>query len=110
MRRSDRMERCVKAWAGRPRFCFHQPVRGTDGCARWGPGARRRCDEVDDELSDLLASAVTPLGLELLDLELRAALVRVVVDRVGGADLDLIALATRAVSVVLDAHDPFPGQ
>ena len=28
----------------------------------------------------------------------------------GGVDLDAIATATRAVSVVLDAHDPFPGK
>jgi len=64
---------------------------------------------VDDELNDLLASTVASLGLELLDVERRAASVRVVVDRVGGADLDAIAQATRAVSAVLDAHDPFPG-
>jgi len=67
-------------------------------------------DQVDDELSDLLASAVAPLGLELVDLERRSTSVRVVVDRVGGVDLDAIASATRAVSAVLDAHDPLPGQ
>jgi ribosome maturation factor RimP len=67
-------------------------------------------DQVDDELSDLLASTVAPLGLELVDLERRATSVRVVVDRAGGVDLEAIAQATRAVSAVLDAHDPFPGQ
>jgi ribosome maturation factor RimP len=67
-------------------------------------------DQVDDELSDLLASAVAPLGLELVDLERRSTSVRVVVDRAGGVDLEAIAAATRAVSVVLDAHDPLPGQ
>lgn len=67
-------------------------------------------DQVDDELSDLLASAVGPLGLELVDLERRSTSVRVVVDRVGGVDLDAIASATRAVSAVLDVHDPLPGQ
>lgn len=67
-------------------------------------------DQVDDELSDLLASTVGPLGLELVDLERRATSVRVVVDRVGGVDLEAIAAATRAVSAVLDAHDPLPGQ
>ena len=67
-------------------------------------------DQVDDELSDLLASTVAPLGLELVDLERRSTSVRVVVDRVGGVDLEAIAAATRAVSAVLDAHDPFPGQ
>jgi len=67
-------------------------------------------DQVDDELSDLLASAVAPLGLDLVDIERRATSVRVVVDRTGGVDLEAIAAATRAVSVVLDGHDPFPGQ
>ena len=65
---------------------------------------------MDDELADLLASAVGPHGLELADLELRSTTVRVVVDRAGGVDLDAIATATRAVSEVLDAHDPFPGK
>ncbi len=67
-------------------------------------------DQVDDELSDLLASTVAPLGLELVDLERRSTSVRVVVDRAGGVDLEAIAAATRAVSAALDAHDPFPGQ
>jgi ribosome maturation factor RimP len=67
-------------------------------------------DQVDDELSDLLASTVAPLGLELVDLERRAKSVRVVVGRTGGVDLDAIAAATRAVSVALDEHDPFPGE
>jgi ribosome maturation factor RimP len=65
-------------------------------------------DQVDEELSGLLASTVAPLGLELVDLELRSSSVRVVVDRDGGVDLEAIAGATRAVSAVLDAHDPFP--
>jgi ribosome maturation factor RimP len=65
---------------------------------------------VDDELFDLLASTVAALGLELVDAEVRAGLVRVVVDRTGGADVDAIAEATRAVSAVLDAHDPQPGR
>jgi ribosome maturation factor RimP len=67
-------------------------------------------DQVDDELSDLLASTVAPLGLELVDLERRSTMVRVVVDRDGGVDLEAIAAATRAVSAVLDTHDPFPDQ
>jgi ribosome maturation factor RimP len=64
---------------------------------------------VGDELFDILAPTVTGLGLELVDLELRAGLLRVVVDRPGGADLDTISSVTRAVSEVLDRNDPFPG-
>ena len=64
---------------------------------------------MDEELTALLSSTVENLGLELVDVERRAASVRVVVDRPGGADLDVIAAATRAVSSTLDSHDPFPG-
>lgn len=63
-----------------------------------------------DELLDLLASTVAPFGLELVDLELRPGVIRVVVDGPEGAGLDAISEATRAVSHVLDAHDPVPGQ
>jgi ribosome maturation factor RimP len=64
---------------------------------------------MDQELVDLVASTITPLGLELVDLEIKAATVRVVVDGRAGADLDLIASATRALSTLFDRHDPIPG-
>lgn len=64
---------------------------------------------MDDELFELLASPVAALGLELMDAEVRPGHVRVVIDRSGGADVDAIAEATRAVSAVLDDHDPQPG-
>lgn len=63
-----------------------------------------------DELWEMLASTVAPLGLELLDAEVRPGLVRVVVDASGGAGLEVIAEATRAVSAALDRQDPLPGQ
>jgi ribosome maturation factor RimP len=65
---------------------------------------------VDDELLGLLASTIAALGLELVDADVRVGLVRVVVDRAGGADVDSIAEATRAISALLDAHDPQPGR
>lgn len=63
-----------------------------------------------DELVDLLASTVAPTGLEVLEVEVKAGLVRVVVDAPGGAELGAIADATRAVSAALDQHDPLPGK
>lgn len=63
-----------------------------------------------DELFDVLAPAVAPTGLELVDVEVRSGLVRVTVDGPAGVDLDAIAEATRAVSAALDAHDPLPGR
>jgi ribosome maturation factor RimP len=65
---------------------------------------------VDDELFDLLASRVGALGLDLVDLEVRAGMVKVTVDRDGGADIESIADATRAISRFLDDHDPQPGR
>jgi ribosome maturation factor RimP len=63
-----------------------------------------------DELYDLLGAAVAALGLEVVDVELHAAVLRVVVDGPGGVDLEALSNATRMVSDVLDAHDPFPGR
>ena len=65
---------------------------------------------MDDELFDLLASTLVPLGLELVDLENRGRVLRVVVDRVGGVDLEGVAEATRVVSAALDRADPVPGR
>ena len=49
--------RCVEAWAGSPRFCFHRPDRCDQRPTRpWRDEGGGR--QVDDELSDLLASTV----------------------------------------------------
>ena len=93
---------------GQPTLLLSQPVRVGDGVTLEGP--REVDDKVEDELTELLASTVEPLGLELVEVDRRAGSVRVVVDRPGGADLEALAEATRAVSVVLDDHDPFPGR
>lgn len=96
----------VEAWAGSPRFCFGTAFRLV---GRGSEDEEEVIDDVTDELSDAVASAIEPLGLEVADLALRPGLVRVVVDRPGGVDLDAIAEATRAVSAVLDRLDPLPG-
>jgi ribosome maturation factor RimP len=60
-----------------------------------------------DTIAQALVPAVSALGLELYDVELsgtaRARILRVMVDREGGVDLDAIADATQAVSPLLDA-------
>jgi len=48
--------------------------------------------------------------LELFDVEHGAGLLRVLVDRAGGVDLEALAEATRAISVILDDVDPIPGR
>jgi ribosome maturation factor RimP len=62
-----------------------------------------------DELQAAVAPVVEGLGLELVDLELRPGLVRVVVDRRGGVDLDSVSKVTKELSGFLDSHDPMPG-
>jgi ribosome maturation factor RimP len=60
-----------------------------------------------DTIAQALAPAVSEQGLDLYDVELsgsgRARILRVMVDREGGVDLDAIADATQAVSPLLDA-------
>ena len=66
--------------------------------------------DASQALTALIEPVVTPLGLDLYDVELagakgRAPTLRVLVDRTGGGavDLDAITEATRALSPVLDA-------
>ena len=62
-----------------------------------------------DELQDTIAPMVEALGLELVDLEVRPGVVKVVIDREGGVDLDAISGATREISSLFDRKDPMPG-
>jgi ribosome maturation factor RimP len=65
---------------------------------------------VSEALYDALSPILAASGLDLVDLEVRAGLVRVTVDREGGIDLDALAQANRAVSAALDDLDPVPGR
>ncbi len=60
-----------------------------------------------DTIAQALAPAVSELGLDLYDVDVsgtgRARILRVMIDREGGVDLEAIADATRAVSPLLDA-------
>ena len=61
-------------------------------------------------LQALIEPVLASSGVELDDLELASGVVRVVVDRPGGVDLDTISDLTYRVSALLDEHDPFPGR
>ncbi len=63
-------------------------------------------ERVERLVSPLLESR----GLHLYDVEHTGANLRVLVDRPGGVDLDLLAEVTRDLSSVLDAEDPLPGR
>ncbi len=66
-----------------------------------------------EQLWDLLAGHLDAESLELDDLEVAGTgggrIVRVVVDAEGGVDVDRLAETSRALSRLLDAHDPFDG-
>jgi ribosome maturation factor RimP len=63
-----------------------------------------------ERVRSLVEPVATDLDLELVDVELAGGILRITVDRPGGLDLDVIAKATRAVSRLLDEHDPVPGR
>ncbi len=69
---------------------------------------------VRDRLTELVASAVEPLGYELLGVEYLAqghhSLLRIYIDSPGGITLEDCERASRQVSAVLDVEDPIKGQ
>ena len=58
----------------------------------------------------LVEGPLAASGLELVDVEHRASVLRITVDRPGGVDLDTISSASRLVSDELDRHDVVPGR
>jgi ribosome maturation factor RimP len=60
------------------------------------------------DLYELLAPVVGNTGLELVDVELRAGVLTVTVDRPGGVDLEGLTEVNRVVSALLDERDPIP--
>ncbi len=66
---------------------------------------------VSDRVRDLIEPTLATQGLELVDVEQRANILRVSIDRPDGVDLDAISTATRLVSADLDRHDDLvPGR
>jgi ribosome maturation factor RimP len=61
-----------------------------------------------DDIRETVEPVVTAAGLELWDVELGAGLVRILVDRPGGVDLDALGSVTESVSAALDLHDGGP--
>src|SRR4051794_16854531 len=65
---------------------------------------------VVERVRSSVAPLLADLGLEIYDIEHAGGVLRIVVDKPGGVDLDAIALATRVVSRQLDHADPIPGR
>jgi ribosome maturation factor RimP len=61
-----------------------------------------------EPVRDLVEPLITAAGLEVWDIELRPGLLRILVDRPGGVDLDAIGEVSEAVSRLLDSHDVGP--
>lgn len=57
-----------------------------------------------------LGPVLSPLGLDLYDVEFSAGTLAVVVTRDGGIDLEALTEANRVVSAWLDANDPIEGR
>lgn len=62
-----------------------------------------------DRVTEVVTPVVNDLGVELVDVEHKGAVLRVVVDQVGGIGLDRVAEVTKALSSALDDADPLPG-
>jgi len=58
-----------------------------------------------ETIRELAEPIVAAAGLELWDVEVTAGIVRVLVDRPAGADLDALTQASRGLSAVLDANE-----
>lgn len=63
-----------------------------------------------EHLRALIEPALAAQGLELFDLLIGGGIVRVVIDREGGVDLETVTAATRELNRVLDESDPVPGR
>jgi ribosome maturation factor RimP len=63
-----------------------------------------------ERVRTLVEPVIAGLGLELFDVELTGGILRVTVDKAGGLDLDAISDTSRAISRILDEHDPVPGR
>jgi len=61
---------------------------------------------VAERVAAVIAPVVDDLGLQLYDIDHQGGIVRVLVDRDGGVDIDAITEATRRISRALDEADP----
>jgi len=62
------------------------------------------------DLETPLRSLLSPLGIDLYDLEMSHGTLNVVVTKAGGIDLEEVTKANRTISEWLDANDPIAGR
>jgi ribosome maturation factor RimP len=61
-----------------------------------------------ESIRELVEPVLTAAGLECWDVELASGVVRVLVDRTGGIDLDTLGIVSQDVSAILDTHEAGP--
>lgn len=70
--------------------------------------------EIRDKVIALVEPVLAEQGLELVDIEHRredrGQVVRVLVDREGGVDLETLSRLSRELSVLFDVEEPVPGR
>ncbi|MEZ5208960.1 MAG: ribosome maturation factor RimP [Acidimicrobiales bacterium] len=66
--------------------------------------------ETERRITDIVTPLLDEVGLRCYDIEHRGSTLRVLVDRDGGADMDQITRATKAISRALDEEDPLAGR
>src|SRR5947208_2447471 len=59
---------------------------------------------------ELIEPLLTPSGFELVDVELKAGVLQISIDRPGGIDLEADSQAATVISAALDAADPIDGR
>ena len=65
---------------------------------------------VVDRVRELVAPVVADVGADLYDVEFNGGILRILVDRDGGIDIDSIKTISKSSSRVLDDADPIPGR
>lgn len=63
-----------------------------------------------EHLRALVEPALAERELELFDIQIGGGVVRIMVDRPGGIDLEQVTAATRLINDLLDEQDPLPGR
>lgn len=66
--------------------------------------------KVEETVKEAGAPLLDDLGLELWDVHWGGGRLRLTVDRKGGVDSQVLALASRTISAELDVLDPIPGR
>jgi ribosome maturation factor RimP len=65
--------------------------------------------DIAERVRGIVEPLLTDLGLEIYDIEHGGGLLKVVVDREGGVDMEALGEITRRVSRALDEYDPISG-